>query len=68
MKGGKAMFLSDTRREIPVMAVANAVPIYPMSCFKFPKNRCEGLDAAIARSCWNMLTIAKADGEWGLET
>ncbi|KAF7835324.1 reverse transcriptase [Senna tora] len=32
--------------------VANAIPTFPMSCFKFPKKTCASLDCAIAKFWW----------------
>lgn len=41
--------MSQVRREVLIKAVANAIPAFPMACFKFPKRTCEALDRAIIK-------------------
>lgn len=39
LKGWKGKSLSDVGREILIKAVAQSVPSYIMSCYKFPEGR-----------------------------
>lgn len=72
--------LSFTGREIMVKAVISAIPIYSMSCFKFPKGTCKLLDRLVSNffwnnsgnssihwCAWNKLTKAKKDGGMGFK-
>ncbi|KAF7820595.1 reverse transcriptase [Senna tora] len=52
IQGWKHSLLSHAGREVLIKAVANAIPAFPMSCFKFPKKTCDALDRAIAKFWW----------------
>ncbi|KAF7831683.1 reverse transcriptase [Senna tora] len=39
-------------RETLIKAVASAIPIYPMACFKFPKAVCDDLNSVLAKFWW----------------
>lgn len=43
------------RKEVLLKAVAMAMPVFIMSCFKFTKKSCENLTKAIADFWWNSL-------------
>ncbi|KAF7835300.1 reverse transcriptase [Senna tora] len=49
IQGWKHSLLSQAAREVLIKAVANAIPAFPMSFFKFPKKTCASLDRAIAK-------------------
>ncbi|XP_028784473.1 uncharacterized protein LOC114740485 [Neltuma alba] len=52
LQGWKQKLVTFAGREILIKAVANAIPIFPMSCFSFPKNFCRELDSLISRFWW----------------
>ncbi|XP_028765313.1 uncharacterized protein LOC114723286 [Neltuma alba] len=52
LQGWKQKLLSFAGREVLIKAVANAIPIYPMSCFMFPKKTCSELDSMISNFWW----------------
>lgn len=56
--GWEGKLLSQTRREILIKAVAQALPTYTMSCFKLPSGLCHNIEALIRRFFWGQ----KADG------
>ncbi|KAK9984684.1 hypothetical protein SO802_034209 [Lithocarpus litseifolius] len=47
--GWKGKFLSSTRRETLIKAVAQATPTYIMSCYKLPNSLCKDLGAMIRK-------------------
>ena len=73
--------LSFAGREIMIKAVVNAIPIYPMSCFKFPAGSCKELNSLVANffwsnssasatlhwKAWEKLTDPKTDGGLGFK-
>ena len=36
-----------------INAVVNAIPIYPMNCFKFPSQTCKELNSLISNFWWD---------------
>ncbi|XP_028790032.1 uncharacterized protein LOC114746021 [Neltuma alba] len=52
VQGWKQRLLTFAGREIMIKAVANAIPIFSMSCFKFPKNVCMELDSLNQDDLW----------------
>lgn len=52
IQGWKQNTLTQAGREILIKAVANAVPMYPMACFKFPKRVCDNLNSLLAKFWW----------------
>ncbi|KAF7808312.1 reverse transcriptase [Senna tora] len=52
VQGWKQSLLSQVVREVLIKAMASAVPIYPMACFKFPKVVCEEINATLAKFWW----------------
>lgn len=50
IQGWKQSLLSQVGIKILIKAVAQAVPIYPMNIFKFPKSICKEFDSMIANS------------------
>lgn len=52
LQGWKQNVLSQASREILIKAVASAIPVYPMSCFKFPKKICNVFNSYLAKFWW----------------
>ena len=60
-------FLSNARREVLIKAVAQAIPIYQMMCFKIPYTLCSHINSAIARSGGEVLKLTqKFIGDLGI--
>ncbi|XP_075649758.1 uncharacterized protein LOC142620243 [Castanea sativa] len=52
LQGWEGNLLSQAGREILIKAVAQALPIYTMSCFKLPIRLCHDIEALIRRFFW----------------
>ncbi|CAL2238950.1 unnamed protein product [Prunus armeniaca] len=55
----KGKLLSGAGKEILIKVVAQAIPIYTMSCFLLPKYVCEDLNKLVAQFWWNSSTENK---------
>ena len=44
--------MATAGKEVLVKAVAQAVPVFSMSCFKLPRGLCEHLNMLIRKFCW----------------
>ena len=53
IQGWKEKFLSRAGKEILVKAVAQAIPIYAMSCFDITKSFCDEISSMVCRYWWN---------------
>jgi ribonuclease HI len=53
IQGWKERFLSKAGKEILVKAVAQAIPIFAMSCFDLTKTFCDDLSSMVCRYWWN---------------
>ena len=53
IQGWKEKFLSKAGKEILVKAVAQAIPIYAMSCFDITKTFCDEISNMVCRYWWN---------------
>lgn len=52
MQGWIEKTLSSAGKEILVRAVAQAIPVYSMSCFKLPRGLCKHLNMLIRKFGW----------------
>lgn len=53
IEGWNQCILSPAGREVLIKSVASAVPVYPMTIFKFPKTLCQEINSEIARFWWS---------------
>lgn len=53
IQGWKEKFLSRAGKEILVKAVAQAIPIFAMSCFDLTKTLCDDISSMVCRYWWN---------------
>lgn len=60
MQGWKKKCLSFSGREVMIKAVGNAIPIYSMSCFKFPKKVCQDLESLMSNFFWGNSTASSS--------
>ncbi|KAK4285072.1 hypothetical protein QN277_001816 [Acacia crassicarpa] len=65
IKGWNHTLLSFSGREVMIKAVLQAIPIYPMNCFKFPIQSCKEINSLIANFWWEGKTHWKS---WGAMT
>lgn len=79
LQGRKEKLLSKAGKEVLIKAVAQAIPIYAMSCFKIPLSLCEEIKTMINNFwwgqraserkihwlCWESLCYSKKDGGLG---
>lgn len=79
VSGWQRRCLSFAGREVMIKAVINAIPIYSMTCFKFPKATCQELDRMMSKffwgssitantihwNSWKSMTRAKDEGSLG---
>ena len=82
MQGWEGKFLSQAGREILIKAVAQALPIYAMSCFKLPIGLCHDIEVLVQKFFWDKegkvekftgqngksFVNRRLKGEWGLKT
>ena len=52
MAGWKERFLSIGGREILIKAVAQAIPMYTISCFQLPKGLCDDIEGMMRKFWW----------------
>ena len=52
IKGWMEKLLSSEGKEVLIKSVAQAVPIYSMSCFKLPRGLCEHINTLIQKFWW----------------
>ncbi|XP_021761424.1 uncharacterized protein LOC110726278 [Chenopodium quinoa] len=52
LQGWKGMVLSKAGREVMIKAVAQSLPTYAMSVFKFPSSFCDELRSLVAQFWW----------------
>ncbi|KAK4255495.1 hypothetical protein QN277_008493 [Acacia crassicarpa] len=53
IQGWSHSLLSFSGREVMIKAVIQAIPIYPMNCFKFPVKVCKEINSLIANFWWD---------------
>ncbi|XP_058727572.1 uncharacterized protein LOC131599118 [Vicia villosa] len=52
LKGWKEGVLFQARKEVLIIAVAQAIPLYIMSCFKISEGVCKELESMMAKFWW----------------
>lgn len=52
-KGWRNKFISQGGNEVLLKAIALAMPVYTMNCYKLPKNTCEEIERIIAQYWWS---------------
>lgn len=52
LAGWKEKLLPKVGKYILIKAVARAIPLYTMSCFKIPNSLCDELTGMICSFCW----------------
>ncbi|KAL6200282.1 hypothetical protein ACLB2K_030064 [Fragaria x ananassa] len=52
ISGWKEKSLSQAGKTVLIKAVALAVPAFPMTCFRFPKNVCDDINSALGNFWW----------------
>ena len=59
LMGWKEKLLSNTRKEVLIKVIAQAVPSYTMSCFKLPNTLCEELTRMVRQFWWDQVKDEK---------
>lgn len=52
IKGWMAKLLSSAGKEVLIKAVAQAIPVYSMACFRLPRGLCESITSIICQFWW----------------
>lgn len=52
LQGWKQLLMNPAGKEVLIKDVAETIPAFPMSCFKFPKNLCKQMSSEICRFWW----------------
>ena len=52
LQGWKGKLLSQAGREILIKSVAQAIPVYTMSCFRIPDNLCTEINSMVSKFWW----------------
>lgn len=52
LQGWKKNLFSLGGKEVLIKAVTQAIPVYTMSCFRFPNNICSDIDMLCANFWW----------------
>ena len=52
IKGWMEKLLSSAGKEVLIKSVAQAIPVYSMSCFRLPRGLCENIMSIIRQFWW----------------
>ena len=52
VRGWMEKLLSSTGKEVLIKAVAQAIPVYSMACFRLPRGLCESVTSLIRQFWW----------------
>lgn len=52
LQGWKGKLLSQAGREVLIKSVAQAIPVYTMSCFKVPNSLCSEINSMVSKFWW----------------
>ncbi|OMO70992.1 reverse transcriptase [Corchorus capsularis] len=70
LKSWKQQTLSYGGREVMIKAVASAMPVYVMACYKLPKRLCDDINSAMAKreGCDKLKWIHAKDGNYTVKS
>uniref|UniRef100_A0A2N9IPV8 Reverse transcriptase domain-containing protein n=1 Tax=Fagus sylvatica TaxID=28930 RepID=A0A2N9IPV8_FAGSY len=59
LQGWKGKLLSQAGKEILIKSVAQAIPVYSMSCFRIPDNLCKEINSMVGKFWWGQKSTEK---------
>lgn len=64
LAGWKEKLINQAGKEVLLLSVALAIPIYAMACFKLPEGLCHQIEAAMARFWWGSKSSNERKIHW----